>query len=85
MYRNFFYQAMEMGQYFGHLPWEQYKLTKREREIADLLCQGMTAQTISASLCISGTTSYKHISNIFKTTGVKNQQELIVKLLNKKK
>ena len=45
----------------------------------------MTAQTISASLCISVTTIYKHISNIFKKTGVKNQQELIVKLLNKKK
>lgn len=85
MYRNFFYQAMEMGQYFGHLPWERYRLTKREREIADYLCQGMTAQTISASLCISVTTIYKHISNIFKKTGVKNQQELIVKLLNKKK
>ncbi len=85
MYRNFFYQAMEMGQYFGHLPWEKYNLTAREREIADLLCQGMTVQNISASLCISITTTYKHISNIFKKTKVKNQQELIVKLLNKKK
>lgn len=85
MYRNFFYQAMEMGAYFGHLPWEKYGLTNREREIADLLCQGMSSQTISSSLCISVTTTYKHISNIFKKTKVKNQQELIVKLLNKKK
>ncbi len=85
MYRNFFYQAMEMGEYFGRLPWEKYSLTKRERQIADLLCQGMTVQTISTILCISITTTYKHISNIFKKTKVKNQQELIVKLLNKKK
>ncbi len=84
MYRNFFYQALEMDQYFGHLPWEKYNLTPRERQIADLLCQGMKAQTISTSLCISVTTTYKHISNIFKKANVSTQQELIVKLINKK-
>ncbi len=84
IFRNFFYQSMEMGSYFGHLPWEKYGLTNREREVADLLCQGLTAQNISTILCISVTTTYKHISNIFKKTKVKNQQELIVKLLNKK-
>ncbi len=84
MYRNFFYQGTEMEGPADTAPWAKYKLTAREQEIALLLCQGMTTHTISASLCISVTTTYKHISNIFRKVGVTSQQELIAKLLNQK-
>ena len=65
-------------------PWKNYGLTKRETEIANLLCQGMTVQNISAVLYIVVTTTYKHIAHIYEKVGVSSQQELLVKMLNKK-
>ena len=84
MHRNFFYQGMDTRDTVVQTPWTQYNLTARETEIATLLCQGMTAQNVSAALCIAITTTYKHISHIFQKTGVSSQQELLVKLLNQK-
>ncbi len=84
MHRNFFYQGMDTKEHVVQTPWQEYHLTTRETEVANLLCQGMNAQNISSALYIAITTTYKHISNIFQKTGVSSQQELIVKLINKK-
>lgn len=84
MHRNFFYQGTDTQEKVVQTPWKEYDLTAREQEITGLLCQGMTAQNISSALFISIATTYKHISNIFKKTGVTSQQELVIKLLNTK-
>ena len=84
MHRNFFYQGMDSDGTFLQSPWKEYNLTKREIEITNLLCQGMTVQNISSVLYIALTTTYKHIANIYKKLGVSSQQELLVKMLNRK-
>ncbi len=56
-------------------------LTKREKEIADLLCDGVSSENISKLLYISKATTYKHISNIFRKLNVSSRYELLSKLL----
>lgn len=85
MHKNFFYQGMDINDHVVQSPWKSYKLTKREVEIANLLCQGMTVQNISSVLYIAVTTTYKHIAHIYEKVGVSSQQELLVKMLNKKR
>lgn len=84
IHRNFFYHGVDSrsSRDIPQSAWNQFGLTAREEEISNLLCQGMTAQNISSALYIAITTTYKHIANIFKKTGVSSQQELIVKLLS---
>jgi len=81
MHRNFYYQGMDNSSRVPQSSWSEYRLTKRETEIADLLCQGMSVQNISSTLFIAVTTTYKHIANIYEKVGVSSQQELLVKLL----
>ena len=56
-------------------------LTKREWEIAELLCKGMTPRNISKKLFLSLSTTYKHIANIHAKLEVSSCQELILKLM----
>jgi len=81
MHRNFYYQGRDNSVRVPQSSWSEYRLTKRETEIADLLCQGMSVQNISSALFIAVTTTYKHIANIYEKVGVSSQQELLVKLL----
>ncbi|MCB8965779.1 MAG: hypothetical protein H6660_02705 [Ardenticatenaceae bacterium] len=60
----------------------QKSLTKRELEIAELLCDGFTPTKISHSLFISLSTVYRHIANIHKKLNVSNRQELLLKLID---
>lgn len=48
-------------------------LTKREREVLDLLKQGRTNAEISLELCISETTTKKHVSNILAKLNLKHR------------
>lgn len=84
MHRNFFYQGTDTDESVIQSSWREYNLTTRETEIANLLCQGMTVQKISAVLYIAVTTTYKHVSHIYEKMGVSSQQELLVKALGKK-
>lgn len=84
MHRNFFYQGMDTKDHVIQSPWSEYGLTPREAEIANLLCQGMTVQNISSTLFIAVTTTYKHIAHIYEKLGVSSQQEMLVKMLNRK-
>ncbi|HEX9060067.1 MAG TPA: helix-turn-helix transcriptional regulator [Clostridia bacterium] len=54
-----------------------FYLTSREKEIAKLLLQGMSASEISKKLQISLNTVKCHISSIYKKVGVKSRYELI--------
>ncbi len=57
-------------------------LSKRELEIAKLLCDGLTPSKISRRLFISLSTVYRHIANIHKKLEVSNRQELLIKLMD---
>ena len=58
-------------------------LTSREREVLDLLCQGIKPVYIARELRISLGTTNKHIAHIYRKLGVDSKQELLVKLLGK--
>lgn len=55
----------------------KYLLTKRETEIALLLCQGLTYKEIAGLLFRSEHTIETHVHNIFMKTGVKRKMELL--------
>ena len=54
----------------------KYGISKRETEVFELICKGMTNQEISDSLFISVQTVKDHNYNIFLKTGVKNRVQL---------
>lgn len=51
-------------------------LTRRECEIALLVCQGMSNGEIAESLCISEATVKKHISNIFEKLNCDRREQI---------
>jgi DNA-binding CsgD family transcriptional regulator len=56
-------------------------LTQRESEIMALICGGVTSENMAKNLCISKTTVYRHIANIYAKLHVSNRQELILTAL----
>lgn len=54
----------------------QAGLTRREAEIAVLVCRGCSNGEIAEELVISQATVKKHMSNIFEKTGIKKREEL---------
>ena len=79
LHKNFFCE-MDMS-LIAQSPWETTELTKREIEVANLLCQGVTPANIAKTLHISTATANKHIANIYKKLQVSSRQELLVHLL----
>lgn len=59
---------------------QEMGLTKRECEIAILVCQGMSNGEIAESLCISEATVKKHISNIFEKLGCSRREQVRLRL-----
>lgn len=59
----------------------QQSLTKREIEIANLLCRGLAPHDIAQELFISPKTVYKHIANMHEKLNVSNRQELLLQLM----
>lgn len=55
----------------------EHGLTRREAEIALLICKGCTNKEIAAELMISEATVKKHISNIFEKTGIVRREEIV--------
>lgn len=56
---------------------EERKLTKREREVLDLLLEGRSLPYIQKELYISEGTARTHASHLYSKLGVHNRQELI--------
>ncbi len=56
---------------------ERYGLTRRESEITELLLQGAGNPSICGRCGIAPTTLKKHISNIYRKTGIRSARELI--------
>lgn len=55
---------------------QEMGLTKRECEIAILICQGMSNGEIADNLCISEATVKKHVSNIFEKLGCSRREQV---------
>ncbi|WP_379668328.1 LuxR C-terminal-related transcriptional regulator [Pueribacillus sp. YX66] len=56
-------------------------LTKREREVFELLVQDKTTREIAKELFISEKTVRNHISNTMQKLGVKGRSQAVVELL----
>ncbi|KOO46899.1 spore germination transcription factor GerE [Priestia koreensis] len=56
-------------------------LTKREREVFELLVQDKTTKEIASDLFISEKTVRNHISNAMQKLGVKGRSQAVVELL----
>ncbi len=56
-------------------------LTKREREVFELLIQDKTTREIAKELFISEKTVRNHISNAMQKIGVKGRSQAVVELL----
>lgn len=81
---NFFTEKTEKLNLMDHLLAE-YNLTPRENEIAQLILKGASAKAVAERLCISVTTTYKHIANMYKKMNVTNRQEFIARLHEKER
>jgi DNA-binding NarL/FixJ family response regulator len=55
-------------------------LSKREAEVAGLLCQRLTNAEIASRLQISPRTAESYVFNIYEKLKVRNRRELLVKL-----
>lgn len=62
------------------VPVTDYNLTKREKQIAELISMGNSYKSISETLYISEKTVTKHIQNIYSKLEVSNKVEMINKL-----
>ena len=56
-------------------------LTKREREVFNLLITNLTTREIAGKLNISEKTVRNHISNVMQKLGVKGRSQAVVELL----
>lgn len=56
---------------------EEYKISKREEEVIQQLCEGKTNKEISETLFISLQTVKDHVYSIYQKTDVKNRVQLI--------
>jgi LuxR family transcriptional regulator of spore coat protein len=56
-------------------------LTKREREVFELLVKNKTTKEIAIELNISEKTVRNHISNVMQKLGVKGRASAVVELL----
>jgi DNA-binding CsgD family transcriptional regulator len=63
----------------------KYKITKRETEVIELICQGKTNKEIADQLFISVETVKDHNYKIFQKTGVKNRTQLVNLISNFKR
>lgn len=59
-------------------------LTKREKEIFDLLVLNNSTKNIASALLISEKTVRNHISNVIQKLGVKGRTQAIVELIKMK-
>jgi NarL family two-component system response regulator LiaR len=67
-----------------HPPREHYDLTPRERQILDLLVQGLTNREIAHELSVSLSTVKRYVSEIFYKINVSNRSEAVARVLRQK-
>ena len=60
---------------------DKLDLTKRERELVDLLCLGLENLEIADKLCISNRTVENHLRSIYAKVGVRNRTSLVHRVM----
>lgn len=60
--------------------WEDFDLTKRELEVLQLICNGLTNREISKELAIGEYTVKDHLKNIMRKMNVKSRGKIITRL-----
>lgn len=63
---------------------DEFILTKREKEVFNLLIKNMTTKEIAIKLGISEKTVRNHISNTMQKLGVKGRSQAVIELLRMK-
>ena len=58
-----------------------YILTKREKEVFELLIQNMSIKEIASKLFISEKTVRNHISNVMQKLGVRGRAHAVIELI----
>jgi DNA-binding NarL/FixJ family response regulator len=53
-----------------------YHLTRREREVAELVGRGLTNRQIAKELVLSERTVEKHVANILKKVGLHSREQV---------
>lgn len=82
LYKNMFVRPQGQVRIWDHTLGAD-ELTSREKEVLELLCQGVKPAYIARELHITVGTTNKHIAHIYKKIGVDSRQELLVKVLGK--
>lgn len=75
--KNWFRSAIQINH---KVALKHYNLTERENQIAILLLDGQSNQSIAEKLCISPYTSKDHTKNIFRKLSVNSREEFILKI-----
>ena len=60
------------------LPGNEIKISKREKEVLQLICQGNTNIEIASELCISPKTVDNHRTNLLSKTATRNSAHLVM-------
>ncbi len=58
-------------------------MTKREMDVIDLVCKGLTNKEIASRLSLSEQTIKAHISRIFRKLGILNRSQLVALFMKK--
>lgn len=69
-------QLTELTKEFNHLKLKLKELTRREREVLDLVRKNLSVKQIAETLCISNETVKSHRKNILLRTGCKGFEEI---------
>ncbi|MBN2859678.1 MAG: hypothetical protein JXK93_05360, partial [Sphaerochaetaceae bacterium] len=77
-------QMMKRAPSFSHTPLsEQMKLTRREKEVLQYLCEGLSNQEIADTLSVAEVTVRKHLNSLYRKLDVSNRTEAVrTSLLN---
>jgi non-specific serine/threonine protein kinase len=58
-------------------------LTRREREVAELVTRGLTNRRIAEELFLSERTVHRHVSSVLKKLGVTSREHVATKMADR--
>ena len=62
----------------GKIPPQVAELTQREREVLELICEGLEDRTIAGRLSLSNNTVRNHVARLYAKIGVKRRSAAVV-------